>query len=314
MIPTENPHLKIAANTDPGMSGKINEDRYSVAAFRLEDKSTAPSVFALVADGIGGHRAGEIAAELAIETINHHIQASDASKPLETLHQAIQLANKKIYSEAESDPQKKGMGSTCACCWVIGNKLYTAYLGDSRIYLLRKGKLQQISNDHTWIQSALDAGVITPDQAKGHTHAHIISRYLGSQNNVEPDTRLSLETGESVEHAMANQGMQLEEQDQILICSDGLTDLVEDHEIQSILAGPDQDKNIQDLISLANQRGGHDNITIVNLIVPPVPHQNEEQPEPKTGYQIPCLLSSLIILVIVLVILLALSILVLRPV
>lgn len=107
MIPAEKSHLQFSASSHPGMSGKNNEDRYSVTAFRLEDPAATPSVLAIVSDGIGGHRAGEIAAEFAIETINRHIAESNASQPLQTLHQAIQLANQKIHAEAESDPQKK---------------------------------------------------------------------------------------------------------------------------------------------------------------------------------------------------------------
>ncbi len=313
MIPSETPHIQVTANSHPGMSGKINEDRFLVNAFRLEDPSSTPSVLAIVADGIGGHRAGEIAAEYAVETISRHIAESDASQPVPILHDAIQLANQKIYSEAESDPEKKGMGATCACCWIIGYRLYTANLGDSRIYLLRNGAIQQISTDHTWIQSALDAGVITPDQVKGHTHAHIIRRYLGSQNVVEPDSRMNINANESEEQSLANQGMQLLPDDQLLICSDGLTDLVEDEEIQNVLLNPEADKNLQSLIDLANQRGGHDNITVVNLVVQRPPHPIEPNPSSGTHWSIPCLAVILIILVILILALLVFYFLILRP-
>ena len=313
MIPAEKSHLQVVANTHPGMSGKNNEDRYMVASFRLEDPHATPSTLAVVADGIGGHRAGEIAAEIAVDTIHQHVAQSDASQPLQTLHHAIQLANQKIFTAAESDPEKKGMGATCACCWIIGPRLYTANLGDSRIYLLRNGNIKQISKDHTWIQSALEAGVITPEQAKGHTHAHIIRRYLGSQNEVEPDSRMSLNSEETDEQALANQGFPLQPDDQLLLCSDGLSDLVEDEEIQKALSWVDPEKNLLDLINLANQRGGHDNITIVNLLLPRPPHQNEPNPPISSNRQIPCLIGILLFLIVIIIALIILFIIFLRP-
>jgi protein phosphatase len=313
MIPAEKSHLQVSASSHPGMSGKNNEDRYSVTAFRLEDSAATPSILAIVADGIGGHRAGEIAAEYAVETINRYIAESDTAQPLLTLHQAIQFANQKIYAEAESDPQKKGMGATCACCWIIDSQLYTASLGDSRIYLLRSGTLQQISTDHTWIQSALESGVITPEEVKGHTHTHVILRYLGSQNVVEPDSRMRLNASETNEQSRANQGLQLLPGDQLLICSDGLTDLVENDEIRTILMSSDSENVAQDLINLANQRGGHDNITVVKLVVPPPPHQNEPAPSTKANSSIPCLVSILVFLVILIVALIAVFFIFFRP-
>lgn len=313
MIPAEKSHLIIASSSHPGMSGKNNEDRYSVTAFRLEDAQTTPSVLAIVADGIGGHRAGEVAAEFATVSISQFVSNSDGNQPLQTLHQAIQSANQKIFSEAETDPEKKGMGATCACCWIIGFQLYTANLGDSRIYLLRNGSLQQISTDHTWIQSALKAGVITPEQAKGHTHAHIIRRYLGSQNEVEPDSRLNLNTDETVEQALANQGLHLLPDDQLLLCSDGLTDLVEDEEICSVLMEPDPEKNVQRLIEMANQRGGHDNITVVNLVIPKPPHNNQNNPQLALHWPLPCLATILLVLILIILGLLLVFFLILRP-
>lgn len=312
MIPAEKSHLQFAANTHPGMSGKNNEDRYLVASFRLEDLHATPSTLAIVADGIGGHRAGEIAAEIAIDTIYQHVAQSDASQPLRTLHHAIQLANQKIFTAAESDPEKKGMGSTCACCWIIGPRLYTASLGDSRIYLLRNGNFKQISKDHTWIQSALEAGIITHEQAKGHTHAHVIRRYLGSQNKVEPDSRMSLNSGETDEQALANQGLLLQPDDQLLLCSDGLSDLVEDEEIQTSLSGVDPENNLLDLINLANQRGGHDNITIINLLIPRSPHHDEPNPPISSDQQIPYLMGILLFLIGIIIALIILFIIFLR--
>jgi len=250
------------------MSGKNNEDRYGVSAYRLESDPNLPSLLAVVADGIGGHRAGEVAAELAVEAISKFVAESDASHPVQTLEQAIVRAGEVIAIEAEANPLQKGMGSTCACAWVIGKRLYTAAVGDSRIYLIRDNNIRQLSTDHTWVQEAIDQGVLKPEQARNHPNAHVIRRHLGSRNGVVPDIRLRLLPDDDDQRALANQGMQLQPGDLLLLCSDGLTDLVDDGEILSAISKPGVEEALLELVHLANQRGGHDNITIVTLGVP----------------------------------------------
>ena len=268
MIPAERAHLNVAAVSHPGMSGKNNEDRYSISAFSNPQDSSQPNLLAIIADGIGGHRAGEIAAEIAIETISQNIAASDASQPTRTLQAAIQEASQAIYQQAQSDTNQLGMGSTCACCWIIGNRLYTATVGDSRIYLVRNGAIQQISTDHTWVQEAIDQGDIDPGQARNHPNAHVIRRYLGSRQPVIPDLRLKLNTLDNDQQAEANQGFTLQPEDLLLLCSDGLTDLVEDQEILSYLKNRPMETALEQLVAVSNQRGGHDNITIIGLQIP----------------------------------------------
>lgn len=268
MIPAERAHLHIAALTHPGMSGKKNEDRYAVAALRIEGERPLPVVFAVVSDGIGGHRAGEVAAETAVETLTQAVASSDGVRPSETLFAAVRQASQAIYLQSQEDVDKHGMGATCACALVIDNRLFTVSVGDSRIFLLRSGAIRQISIDHTWVQEALDAGLLTPDQARSHPNAHVIRRYLGSQQLVEPDLRLRLAPNETSEQMLGNQGMQLEPGDQILLCSDGLTDLVSPEEILAALKNAGQKEALESLSNLANQRGGHDNITIIVLQMP----------------------------------------------
>jgi PPM family protein phosphatase len=268
MIPAERAHLHIAALTHPGMSGKNNEDRYAVSAFRLEGEQSTPAVFAIISDGIGGHRAGEVAATMVVETVSQAVAKSNAQYPLMTLREAIMRSSQEISVEAESDPEKKGMGATCACALIVGERLYTAYVGDSRVYLLRAGAIRQISIDHTWVQEAIDAGIIEPEEAKTHPNAHVIRRYLGSKQPVEPDTRLRLAPSENEAQSEANQGLQLQPGDQVLLCSDGLTDLVNDTEMLTALQNNDQQPALQLLVDLANQRGGHDNITVIVLRLP----------------------------------------------
>lgn len=268
MIPAERAHINVAAESHPGMSGKNNEDRYSVSAFNTPLDPSLPSLLAIVADGIGGHRAGEVAAEIAIETISQIIAASDTSNPIQTLQEAIQQASQEIYGQAESNPNRHGMGSTCACCWIIGDRLFTATVGDSRIYLIRNGVIQQLSTDHTWIQEAIDQGMLAPGQARNHPNAHVIRRYLGSRQIVSPDLRLKLNNLENDQQSETNQGFALKTGDRLLLCSDGLTDLVEDQEILSYLQNNSLESALNQLVALSNQRGGHDNITIIGLQIP----------------------------------------------
>ncbi len=265
MIVTAEKHLEIAAHSHAGMSGKNNEDRFGVFHYRLSASDDTPAVLAVVADGIGGHRAGEIAADLAVETISQAVGNSDAREPVKILTDAVIQAGELIREQAEGDQDQKGMGATCACVWVVGDRFFTATVGDSRIYLIRDEKISQISTDHTWVQEALDHGALTPEQARNHPNVHVIRRYLGSPQPVVPDVRLRLDIEEDDSAAEANQGSRLQPTDRLLLCSDGLTDLVKDHEILAALQTNQLEPAVQYLINLANHRGGHDNITIIAL-------------------------------------------------
>jgi serine/threonine protein phosphatase PrpC len=269
VIPADQAHLFVAASTHPGMKGKNNEDRFAVSAHQLGQGEKTPSLLAVICDGIGGHRAGEVAAEMAVETISRMVADSDGQQPLEILTQAFSNASQFIREQASNDLTQRGMGATCVCAWVIGFRLYAASLGDSRLYFLRGDTIRQITTDHTWIQEAIDFGALTPAQAIGHPNAHVIRRYLGAQTPMAPDFRLRLQPQETDEQAEANQGMRLLPGDRLLLCSDGLTDLVSKEEILNILRTHERKAAVDNLIDLANSRGGHDNITIVILEMPP---------------------------------------------
>ena len=269
MIRNDRVHLSVATQTHAGMSGKNNEDRYAVTSYQVSESDATPVLFAVVADGIGGHRAGEVAAELAVNHISQTIAESDAQHPRQLLEKAIQDASNSIVAHASSAPEEQGMGATCACVWVVGNQLYTATVGDSRIYLLREGRVQQLSTDHTWIQEALEKNLITQDYARDHPNIHVIRRYLGSPEPPEVDFRLRLYDSEPDIQAEGNQGMPLYPGDTLLLCSDGLTDLVWNDEIGEIIRTKGTLKAAaQGLVDTANQRGGHDNITVVLISVP----------------------------------------------
>ena len=269
MIRTTHAHLNVEAQTHPGMTGKNNEDRYAVASFQVSEKDPTQVVFAVLADGIGGHRGGEVAAELAVNFIMQNAAKSNGKFSKNLISYAVAEASNAILSHAQADENLHGMGSTCALAWIADNKLHTAYVGDSRIYLVRGERIQQLTIDHSWVQEAMDKGILTPDLARDHPNAHVIRRYLGSPEPPEPDFRLKLFEGEAGYNLENNQGTLLEPGDTVLLCSDGLTDMVWDDEILEVIrANPNLKRASVALVDLANERGGHDNITLILLHVP----------------------------------------------
>ncbi len=274
MISAERAHLFVAARSHKGMKkGKHNEDRYAVSSYHLNEKKQTPALFAIVADGVGGHLAGEVAAEMTVNYVSDLVAQSDAHAPLDIMDQAICGASQAIYQLAEADEEKYGMGATCVCAWIIDRRLYTASVGDSRLYLMRGASIQQLTTDHTWIQDALDKGILTQEQARNHPNAHVIRQYVGGKNPPEVDFRLRYFSDSSQDETNAkksNQGLKLNAGDTLLLCSDGLTDLVWDDEILEIVRSEkDLDRAAQKLIDAANEGGGHDNITVILLSVPP---------------------------------------------
>jgi PPM family protein phosphatase len=271
MRPSDSSHLAVVTITHPGMTGKNNEDRFLVSPMWSDDPQPLPVLLAVLCDGIGGHRAGEVAAEIAVNTITRVISASNGANPLQSIQEGIQAASQEIYNQAQSDPEQQGMGATCVCALIIGKRLYAATVGDSRLYRMNSGKIQQISTDHSWIQDALDHGVITPEQAKNHPNAHVIRRFLGSQTPPEVDFRLKIIGNETDAQAIGNQGFLIQPGDRWLLCSDGLSDLVKPAEILAAFEKQDLDSASRTLVDLACDRGGYDNITMVCVAAPEAP-------------------------------------------
>ena len=255
--------------TDPGSQGRINEDSYDIASFTISEDDETPVLVAVIADGIGGHKAGEIASKIAVATILSAIAESDGSDPIWILKSALLEANHSIIAEAGDDDTRQGMGSTVVCALVIDQALYIATLGDSRIYLIRDQAVQQLNIDHTWVQEAMESGIINEEEARNHPRRHLIRSYLGSADPIQPDLRLYLDQNENQEQAKANQGLPLVPGDNLLLCTDGLTDLVAEDEFLEILeSGGSEEERLGKLVDLANVRGGHDNITIILLQTP----------------------------------------------
>lgn len=260
-------HLIVAAGSHTGKQRQNNEDRFAVRSYRLE-KDDQPVILAAVADGIGGHQAGEVAAQLTIETLLDAFKSFEGGSPLPLLKQAVTQANQVVAEAASESSEKSGMGSTIAIAVAIGPTLFTATVGDSRIYLLHAGQLRQISIDHTWVQEAIEYDIISPEEARDHPQSHVLRRHIGGEQPPDADFRMLLHDGERDEQAVRNQGVDLVPGDQLLLCSDGLTDLVEDQEIHAALTSRPPELALQALTELALQRGGRDNITIIILATP----------------------------------------------
>jgi protein phosphatase len=234
-------HLEIGSATDVGKRRDHNEDAF--VTFQTEDGGQV----LVVADGMGGHLAGEVASEMAIEILQREL-TRPSDDPSMALKAAIELANQEIWDEAARDPEKTGMGSTIVAAIVLNNQAYLANAGDSPSYLVRDGQTEQITHDHGLVAEQVEAGIITEEDAAHHPYRHILTRCLGAEATVEVETYPPRE---------------LQPGDVLVLCSDGLTEHVSKREVAALTTAPDPLVVAQGLIDVANQRGGHDNITVV---------------------------------------------------
>ncbi len=243
---------RAAARTDVGRKRSGNEDSYCLA----------PELgLFVVADGMGGHAAGEVASRLAVETIQErmtkYLRGNDTTlvgPPLTTrtreanfLLSSIRMANRAIFEMARSERQYAGMGTTLVAALALSDRLVLAHVGDSRIYGLHGERIAQLSKDHSLVQEQVDQGIISPEEAQSSQYRHLITRALGLKEAIEVD----------VTEQPAQAG------DCLLLCSDGLSDLLEDEEMLRLVQenADDLDKACQALLDLANYKGGDDNIT-----------------------------------------------------
>ncbi|PKN97858.1 MAG: hypothetical protein CVU42_14445 [Chloroflexi bacterium HGW-Chloroflexi-4] len=257
-------HLPYATLSDKGIVRDHNEDTLGVMAFDQVSELVPESLLCVLCDGVGGHLGGETASRLAVEQIIAEIEATDGSSPMVQLSNAIQSANELVWKNAQVSAELRGMATTATCAWIFGKRLFIANVGDSRIYLIRKGRIHQISVDHTWLQEALEAGYITKADFKGHPNAHVIKRYVGSEAAPDVDSRLMF--GERPERNL--QGMTLEAGDQLFMCSDGVSDLVQENEIVTLLINPNLDTALEALKLLVYQRGASDNLSMIAVNIP----------------------------------------------
>ena len=239
--------MKYYAMTDVGRRREMNQDYVYATGQPI---GPFPNLL-VVADGMGGHKAGDFASKFTVEVVKREIAGSRSRKPEKVLHDAIQVANRELICVASRDVKLEGMGTTLVVATVIGDTLYFANIGDSRLYLI-DDNIKQLSKDHSLVEEMVRLGEMDKADAKDHPDKNIITRAVG----VVPE--LSVDFFE----------VELKPGDTVLMCSDGLTNMIEDEEIKKIVLGQrDIVEKAEKLIDTANGNGGKDNITVV-LIEP----------------------------------------------
>ncbi len=235
--------LKSYAITDIGRKRKLNQD---FIYFSEEPIGNLPNVF-IVADGMGGHNAGDFASRYAVETIVEEIAASFEKNPVAIMSKAIEKANARTRQKAYEDMSLSGMGTTIVIATFIAGHLEVANVGDSRLYVVND-KITQVTVDHSLVEEMIRMGGIDRESARNHPDKNIITRAIGARDNVEADFfELELKAG-----------------DYVLLCSDGLTNMVDDEAIKRILnSGGSLKDRAEELVRMANYNGGKDNISVI---------------------------------------------------
>lgn len=235
--------MKIYAMTDVGRKREVNQDYVFASDLPV---GPLPNLL-VVADGMGGHKAGDFASKYAVETLINELKKRETAKPEEVFREIIQIVNHKLIELAKENVRLEGMGTTMVAATVIGNTLYFVNVGDSRLYLI-KDSIKQISKDHSLVEEMVRLGGIKAEEAKNHPDKNIITRAIGVKEDVEADFyEYRMKWG-----------------DVIVMCTDGLSNMVEDEDIFGVVKGSrDIVEAVHALIEMANSNGGRDNIGVV---------------------------------------------------
>lgn len=236
--------MRVFSATDIGQKRHMNQDFIFTSE---ESVGNLPNLF-VVADGMGGHNAGDFASRYGVSVLVETVRRDKNFNPVKVMRNAIEAANREVFSQSRNDPSMAGMGTTMVVCTVVGGYAYIANVGDSRLYLAGSDSMTQITQDHSLIAEMVRLGELTPEEGRNHPDKNIITRAVGTNEDVKIDFfDVKLETG-----------------DQILMCSDGLSNMVEDQRIFEILKGEDTEEDkAQVLVDEANANGGRDNIAVI---------------------------------------------------
>jgi len=234
-------HLEIGNHSDVGQVRERNEDYFGSFSGSFGN-------LLVVCDGMGGHKGGEIASRLAVETIKNHFEKLPAEfYPAGEIRKALEEANDSIITTAERDTSLTDMGSTVVLVLILNDLAYCANLGDSRIYLISNGNIRRFTKDHSLVQQMIDSNMITEAEAHDHPKKNVITKALGIDENLEPDILEPLE---------------LKDNYKLVLCTDGLTSTVSEDEILKMAENDTPQQASQKLVDMANERGGTDNITV----------------------------------------------------
>ena len=236
--------------------GKVRAQNQDFVFTTDQPVGSLPNLF-LVADGMGGHNAGEYASEYTIKAVLDEIRSHKELSPIATMEKAITQANQIIHDRAVNDADKSGMGTTLVAATFVDGHIYVANVGDSRLYINTCDELKQITRDHSLVEELIREGTVSENAARQHPKKHMITRAIGAESHIRTDFF----------------DVTLSETDQILMCTDGLTNMVEDDDIRRILNDScDLKTKVHTLVDTANANGGKDNITVVVI----EPYSDEE--------------------------------------
>ena len=236
----------VFAKSDIGKARELNQDYYYIS-----EDTDEPKLY-ILADGMGGYKGGEIASKLATDSVRKYIQtnfssiAKEKEEILKLINSAVEYANMVVYEKSKEIPELEGMGTTIEICLIYNNKAYIGHIGDSSIYRIRKDVIRKLTKDHSYVQKLVEDKKITREEAKIHPKKNMLTKALGCTAYVEPDLR----------------ARNFEKGDVFIICSDGLTNMVDEKRIYELVKN-DITTATDNLIKEANDAGGYDNITVI---------------------------------------------------
>jgi PPM family protein phosphatase len=242
------PGIEVASLTDIGRQRENNEDSYLYWEPASDDEFQRKGRLAIVADGMGGYEGGQEASRIAVETVCEFYQQASEDDPHATLLAAFATAHAHILSYATEHPQFYGMGTTCTAFVLRGRRVYFAHIGDSRLYLVRKTGISQLTRDHSYVGRLVASGIVRSEDAETHPQRHILTAALG--------------VGEGSSADSGEQELNLEHGDALVLCTDGLWSLVSEQELEAAIKNNGLSEACAALVSMALQRGGPDNITV----------------------------------------------------
>jgi protein phosphatase len=234
--------FEIGAVTDVGRRRSGNEDAWDVLEL-------PGGLLCVVADGMGGHLAGEVASQLSVQTLRRVFSVGEsAAESARSLEAAIQQANLAIYQAATADPAKQGMGTTIVCALLRPGSAQLANVGDSPAFLVRDGQAERLTQDHSWVAEEIARGALAAEEAEGHPYRHILTRSLGLEQQVD---------------VQLYDPISLRDGDVLVLCSDGLSEHLRPEDLTDVVSRGSAAEAAESLVELANERGGSDNITVI---------------------------------------------------
>lgn len=242
--------MRILAKSDIGRVREMNQDSYYVSDLEKDEIKLY-----ILADGMGGYKGGEIASSLAVASARNHIfnnfknTKKDRESILELIRQAVEVANKVVHEKAQEEQELHDMGTTLDVCLIYNNKVFIGHVGDSRVYRIRKEFMRRITRDHSYVQTLIEDGKISKEEAYHHPKKNMLTKALGCMEKVEPDVYTKTFIKDDI----------------ILMTSDGLTNMIKEEEIYNIIK-QDKVNATENLVKQANENGGYDNITVVIIM------------------------------------------------